>query len=103
MSAVVRIRLPSITTPAPVKSVAAFLVQGLYRSGSRTEENILTTDFSVAIGSAAWPPLASKPSAMAGDKDTTRLINERSKHMAAIIVKQASVGEKQKRGWGRKE
>src|SRR5580704_15457322 len=44
--ALVRMRLPSITTPEPVISVGACLVQGRERSGLRTVENTFTTAFS---------------------------------------------------------
>src|ERR1700730_17523686 len=51
--ALVRMRLPSITTPEPVTSLGACLVQGLNGSGYRNVENTLTTAFSTLAGTAA--------------------------------------------------
>src|ERR1700692_2844839 len=51
--ALVRMRLPSITTPDPVISLGACLVQGLKGSGYRNVENTLTTAFSTLAGTAA--------------------------------------------------
>jgi hypothetical protein len=42
-------RLPSMTTPEPVTSCGVALVQGLYGSGRRSVEKILTTEFSTAV------------------------------------------------------
>src|SRR6266850_4459184 len=53
--ALVRMRLPSITTPDPLTSLGACLVQGLKGSGYRMVEKTLTTEFSMAGGvSAGW-------------------------------------------------
>src|SRR5882757_2274436 len=45
-------RLPSMTTPEPVTSLGACLVQGLKGSGYRRVENTLTTAFSTFTGTA---------------------------------------------------
>src|ERR1700760_2016464 len=45
-------RLPSMTTPEPVTSLGADLVQGLNGSGYRSVENTLTTAFSTLTGTA---------------------------------------------------
>src|SRR5690348_8067580 len=42
-------RLPSMTTPVPVTSDGACLVQGLKKSGYRTVEKTLTTEFSTTL------------------------------------------------------
>src|SRR5215472_1601486 len=56
--ALVRIRLPSMTTPEPVASIGAALLQGRATSGRRMVENTLTTALSASwaiagLGSAA--------------------------------------------------
>src|SRR5215470_11804078 len=55
--ALVRMRLPSITTPVPEISRGADLVHGFATSGPRTVENTLTTAFSACVlsGEAASP------------------------------------------------
>src|ERR1700732_462211 len=65
--ALVRMRLPSITTPDPVASLGACLVQGLKGAGYRMVEKTLTTEFSMAA--AASTGCACAAAATAADTD----------------------------------
>ena len=55
--ALVRIRLPSITTPVPLASRGLCLAQGRIRSGIRIVAEIFTTDSRIAV-SCAWASAA---------------------------------------------
>ncbi len=59
--ALVRIRLPSMTTPVPLASLGLCLVQGLVRSGNRIVAVIFTTEsriFASAASSSAAAAVA---------------------------------------------
>src|SRR5260370_29485718 len=70
--ALVRMRLPSITTPDPVTSLGACLVHGLKGSGYRMVEKTLTTEFSMEDDASAGWACAAAPRATDTDAPYAR-------------------------------
>src|ERR1700688_4978707 len=70
--ALVRMRLPSITTPDPVISLGACLAQGLNGSGNRMVEKTLTTEFSMGDDVSAGWACAAAPRATETDATHAR-------------------------------
>src|ERR1700722_18797028 len=70
--ALVRMRLPSITTPEAVTSLGACLVQGLKGSGYRMVAKTLTTEFSIADVRSASAARAVETSAAAAPRQQTK-------------------------------
>src|SRR6266404_3482642 len=83
--AFVRIRLPSITTPDPLTSLGACLVQGLKGSGNRMVEKTLTTEFSMGDDVSAGWACAAAPRATETDAPYARHRPRRDSRLHRVI------------------
>src|SRR3984885_4613028 len=83
--ALVRMRLPSMTTPDPVTSLGACLVQGLKGSGYRMVEKTLTTEFSMGEAVSAGWACAAAPRATDTDAPHARHRPRRNNRWDRVI------------------